>query len=84
MAMRTCGCNDNCIAQCSMSRATLEASGCCYWASTPSVLPRQLPGQQETLKQRNNATTLLAVFMAIQCASTLSCASPDRGDPGLH
>ncbi len=31
------------ITQCTMSRATTEATDCCHWATTCSVLPRRLP-----------------------------------------
>ena len=33
MAMMMHRCDAKCIAQCSMSRATLEATGCHHWAS---------------------------------------------------
>jgi hypothetical protein len=48
MAMRMRGCNAACIAQCSMSRATPEASGRRHWATTCSVLPQWPPEQQKT------------------------------------
>jgi hypothetical protein len=51
MAMQTCGCDAACITQCSMSRATPEASGRRHWATTCSVLPRRPPGKQETQQQ---------------------------------
>jgi hypothetical protein len=38
--------NTDGIAQCGMSRATLEATGCRHQATTHSVLPQRLPGQQ--------------------------------------
>ena len=41
--------SDTCsITQCSMSRATPEATGCCHQATTQSVLPRWPPGRQQT------------------------------------
>ena len=39
------------ITQCSMSRVTPEATGCCHRATNRSVLPRRPPGQLKT-KQR--------------------------------
>jgi hypothetical protein len=41
------------IAQCSMSRATPEATGCRHWAATHSVSPWRLPGQQQTIQRCN-------------------------------
>ena len=44
--------SDTCsITQCSMSRATPEATGCCHRATTQSVLPRWPPGRQQTKHQ---------------------------------
>jgi hypothetical protein len=34
------------IAQCTTSRASLEATGCCHWASACAVLPRRCQGHQ--------------------------------------
>jgi hypothetical protein len=48
MAMQARWINTEGVAQCGMSRATLEVIGCCYWVTTLSVLPRQPPGQQQT------------------------------------
>ncbi len=53
------------IAQCCMSRATLEAIGHCHWATTHSNLPQRLPGQQTNKQQSTNTPTLLAVLMAM-------------------
>ncbi len=53
------------IAQCGMSRATPEATGCCNWATTCSVLPQQHPGQQANKQQSTNTPTKLAVLMAM-------------------
>ncbi len=47
MAMAVCRCNIKHIAQCRMSRVILEATGCCYRATTYSILPQQVPGQQQ-------------------------------------
>ncbi len=43
MAMTVHRCNSVHIAQCSMSRATLEATGSHHWASILPVLPRRTP-----------------------------------------
>jgi hypothetical protein len=48
MAMQAHWSNTDGIAQCGMSRATLEATGYRHWVTTLSVLPRWLPGQQQT------------------------------------
>jgi hypothetical protein len=47
--------NTDSIAQCGMSRATPEATGCRHWVTTCSVLPQWLPGQQ-AYKQLNKYT----------------------------
>ena len=65
MAMRTCWSNAHGIAQCSKSRATLDAPGSPHQATTCSVLPRQPPGQQSTKWQSNNTPIFLAILMAI-------------------
>ncbi len=53
------------IAQWGMSRATSEATGRRYWATTCSELPRWLPGQQANKQWWTNTPTLLAVLMAM-------------------
>jgi hypothetical protein len=45
------------IAQCGMSRDTFEATGLPHQATTFSVLPRRLPGQQANKQQSANAPT---------------------------
>ncbi len=52
VAMVVCQSNTDGIAQCSMSRATREATGHCHWATTCSVSPQQPPGQQQTTWQQ--------------------------------
>ncbi len=64
-ALRMRQCYAEFIPQYSMSRATLEASGCRHWATTCSLLPRWLPGQQQTKQQWKHAPTLLAILMAV-------------------
>jgi hypothetical protein len=53
------------IFRCGMSRATSEATGCRHWATTCSILPWQLPGQQANKQQSTNTPTLLAISMAM-------------------
>jgi hypothetical protein len=53
------------IAQCGMSRATPEATGCRHWATTHSVLPQRPPGQQAYKQQSTNTPTKLAILMAM-------------------
>ena len=43
MAMTMRRCDDKRIAQCSMSRATLEATGCLHWASIRPISLRRTP-----------------------------------------
>ncbi len=62
MAMAVRRSNTDSIGQCSMSRAILEATGRCYWATTHSVSPQRPPGQQQTKGWRKNEPTLLAIF----------------------
>ncbi len=65
MAMQTHWCNTGGIAQCSMFRATPEATGCCHRATTCSVLPQWLPGQQQIKQQQKHTPVLLAILMAM-------------------
>ncbi len=58
--------NDDCgIARCGMSRATLEATGHQHWATTRSVSPQQLPGQQAYKQQSTNTRAKMAILMAM-------------------
>ncbi len=52
--------NTDGIAQCSISRANLDANGRCHRATTCSIMPRQL--HETTIKQYNH---LLAISMNI-------------------
>ncbi len=65
MAMVVCWCDTKCIAQCSMSRATPEATGRWHRAITCSVSPQRPPGQQANKQQSTNITTKLAILMAM-------------------
>jgi hypothetical protein len=65
MATAVRRCNMKRITQCSMSRATPEATGRRHWATTHSILPQQLPGQQANKQQSTNTPTKLAVLMAM-------------------
>ncbi len=64
MAMAVCRCNTKCIAQCSMSRVTQEATGCRQQATTCSVLPQWLPGQQANKQQSTNIPKKVVMLMA--------------------
>jgi hypothetical protein len=57
--------NTDSIAQCGISRATLEAIGHRHQATTCSISPRQPPGQQANKQQSTNTPTLLAILMAV-------------------
>ncbi len=76
MAMAVCRCNVKCITQCSMSRAISEATGCQHWATTCSVLPQRLPGQQQTKQGCKNTPTLLAVLMAMAMCQYVTAYHP--------
>jgi hypothetical protein len=57
--------NTDGIAQCSMSMATLEATGRRHRATTHSVLPQRPPGQQAHKQQSTNTPKKVAILMAI-------------------
>jgi hypothetical protein len=57
--------NTDSIAQCGMSKATLEATGHRHWATTCYVLPQQPPGQQADKQQSTNTPKKVAVLMAM-------------------
>ncbi len=65
MAMRTRGSNEPGIARCSKSRATLDAPGSHHRATTRSILPQRLPGQQANKQQSTNTPKKVAVLMAM-------------------
>ncbi len=51
--------------QCGMSRATPEATGHRYWATTCYVLPQRPPGQHANKQQSTNTPKRVAVLMAM-------------------
>jgi hypothetical protein len=57
--------NTDSIAQCGVSRSTPEATGRRHWATTCSVLPQRLPGQQANKQQSTNTPKKLAILMAM-------------------
>jgi hypothetical protein len=58
--------NTDDIAQCGMSReATREATGCRHQATTCSVSPQRLPGQQANKQQSTNTPRKQAGLMAM-------------------
>ena len=57
--------NTDGIAQCNVSRATTEATGCWHWATTHSVLPQRLPGQQAYTQQSTNTRAKMAILMVM-------------------
>jgi hypothetical protein len=65
MAMAVHQSNTDGIALCSMSRATPEATGRWHRATTHSILPQQLPGQQAYKQQSTNTPAKLAILMAM-------------------
>jgi hypothetical protein len=65
MAMAVRRSNTDGIAQCGMSRATPEATGCCHRATTRYVLPQWPPGQQANKQQSTNTPKMVAILMAM-------------------
>jgi hypothetical protein len=65
MAMAVRRSNTDGIAQCGMSRATPEATGCRHRATTCFVLPQRLPGQQANKQQSTNTPRNQAVLIAM-------------------
>ncbi len=63
-ALRMRRSNTDGIAQCGMSRATLEATGCRHWATTRSVLTQRRPEQQANKQQSTNTPKKVAMLMA--------------------
>ncbi len=57
--------NTDGITQCSMSRSTLEATGCRHRATTHYVLPQWPPGQQANKQQSTNTPKKVAILMAM-------------------
>ncbi len=57
--------NTDGIAQCGMSRATPEATGCRHWTTTCYILPQRPPGQQANKQQSTNTPKKVAVLMAM-------------------
>jgi hypothetical protein len=57
--------NKDGIVQCNMSRATPEATGRRHWATTHSVSPQWLPGQQQTKQRQKKLPKRLAILMAV-------------------
>jgi hypothetical protein len=65
MAMAVRRSNTDSITQCSMSTATPEATGRRHRATTCSVLPQRLPGQQAYKQRSTNTPAKLAILMAM-------------------
>jgi hypothetical protein len=71
--------NTDGIAQCSMSRATPEATGRRHWATTCSVLPQRPPGQQAYKQQSTNTPAKLSSLMAMaMCCYVTACIAQWR------
>jgi len=83
MAMAVRRCHMECIAQCSMTRASPEATGRRHWATTCSVLPQRPPERQQT-KRRYNMYPLCWPFQwPWRCGGTIPPTSPDGGGSWL-
>jgi len=79
MAMAVCRCQTEHIDQCSMTRASLEATGRHHWATTRSVLPRRLSGQQQTKWQCNMYPACWPFRWPWRCGGTIPRTLPDGG-----
>ena len=83
MAMSVRRCHMERIAQCSINRASSEATGRRHWATTRSVLPRRLPERQQT-KRRYNKYPLCWPFQWLwRCGGTIPRTLPDGGGSWL-
>jgi hypothetical protein len=65
MATAVCQSNTDDIAQCGMSTATPEATGCWHQATTYSILPQPPPRQQAYKQQSTNTPAKLAISIAM-------------------
>ncbi len=84
MAVAVRQCSTKCIAQCSMSSANLEATGCQHQATTRYVSPQRPPGQQANKQQSTNTPTKLAVSMAMaMCWYIIACIAQWRRSKAL-
>ena len=72
-------CHTERISRCSMTRASLEATGCRHWATTHSILPRRPPGWQQTKQQCNMCPLCWPFQWPWQCGSTIPHTSPNGG-----
>ncbi len=70
MAMQMSGCNTACIALCSMSRATLEATWCHHWATTHSVSSQRPPGHQQSKQWQKIHLLCWPFWWPWQCTGT--------------
>ena len=71
MAMVVRRCNMERIAQCSMIRASPEATGCCHWATTRSVLPRRPPERQHMVRRCKMNPLCWSSRWPWQCVGTI-------------
>ncbi len=65
MATAVCRSNTDGIAQCGLSRATPEATGCQHRVTTCSISPQRPPGRQANKQQSTNTPRKQAVLMAM-------------------
>ncbi len=65
MTTAVCRSDTDGIAQCSISTATPEATGCRHRATTCSILPQWPPGQQAYKQQSTNTPAKLTISMAM-------------------
>ena len=83
MAVWMCWSSSCGIAQCSMTRASPEATGCRHWATTCSILPRRPPGWQQMKRQCNMYPLCWPYRWPWQCGSMIPCTSTNGGESWL-
>ena len=83
MAMAVRRCDMKRIAQCSMTRASPEATGRRHRVTTRSVLPHRPPGRQSTQRRCNMYSLWWPFRWPLWCGRTIPRASPDGGGSRL-
>ncbi len=79
MAMAVRRCDMKRISRCSMTRASLEATGHCHRATTRSVSPHRPPGRRSTQQWCNIYPLCWPFWWPLRCGGTIPHALPDGG-----
>ena len=83
MAMAVRQCNTELIPQCSMTRASPEATGRCHQVTTRSVSPWWPPVRQSTQWKCNMYPLCWSFRWPSRCGGTIPCTLPDGGGSRL-